>query len=273
MSAVPHIIHYCWFGHGELSDIAKKVLASWEKYAPGFEIRRCDENVFDVNSCEWTRKAYTAKKYAFVADYARFRMLYDFGGVYMDLGSELIKDIADLVETCSPCSAIEELSNTANTGLIAAAPPHDPVVASVLARYETMNFSDEADFLNANTVNEMMTRELEKYGFVREDKYQKVGDWTLLPSCYFNPVYGFGGYHIKNNTYSVHHYSGSWVEPEFRVKKRIVDILSPFLGRRLAQVIGRIVGEIKVKGVRDGVLHLTLVAKGVVARKLENDDR
>lgn len=272
MTTIPHIIHYCWFGRGELSDTAKKALASWEKYAPGFEIRRCDESVFDVNSCEFTRKAYAAKKYAFVADYARFRMLYDYGGVYMDLGSELIKDISALVETCSPFSAVEELSKTANTGLIAAAPPGNPVVASVLGRYESMDFIDDANFLQANTVNELLTSELEKYGFVRDDTYQEVGGWTLLPSCYFNPVYGFGGFHIKENTYSIHHYSGSWVEPEFRVKKRIVDVLSPFFGRRLAQVIGRVAGEIKVKGVRDGVSQLALVAKDVVGRKWGNSD-
>lgn len=270
---VPHIIHYCWFGHGELSDTAKKTLASWKEYAPGFEIRRCDENVFDVDSCEWTRRAYAAKKYAFVADYARFRMLYDFGGVYMDLGSELVKDITPLVETCSPFSAIEELSKTANTGLIAAAPRHNPVVASVLARYESMDFFDDPEFLKANTVNEMLTSELERYGFVREDRQQEVAGWTLLPSRCFNPVYGLGGYHIKKDTYSVHHYSGSWVEPEFRIKKKIVDACSPFLGRRLAQIVGRVVGEVKTKGVGAGVSQLASVARNVVVRKQKADDR
>lgn len=267
----PKIIHYCWFGHGELSEQAKKALVSWERYAPGYEIRRCDEFTFDVNCCEWTRKAYEAKKYAFVADYARFRMVHDFGGVYMDLGSELVRDITELVETCSPFSAIEELSRTATTGLIVASPPHNPVVASVLARYEAISFSNDAEFLKANTVNEMFTSELEKHGFVREDRLQKAVGWTLLPSCYFNPIYGLGGYHIKNNTYSVHHYSGSWIEPELKIKKEIVDAWSPILGRRLAQVLGRTVGEIKTKGVRDGILQLALVSKSVIARKWEND--
>lgn len=267
----PKIIHYCWFGHGELSEQAKKALVSWERYAPGYEIRRCDEFTFDVNCCEWTRKAYEAKKYAFVAGYARFRMVHDFGGVYMDLGSELVRDITELVETCSPFSAIEELSRTANTGLIVASPPHNPVVASVLARYEAISFSNDAEFLKANTVNEMFTSELEKHGFVREDRLQKAVGWTLLPSCYFNPIYGLGGYHIKNNTYSVHHYSGSWIEPELKIKKEIVDAWSPILGRRLAQVLGRTVGEIKTKGVRDGILQLALVSKSVIARKWEND--
>lgn len=273
MTSTPHIIHYCWFGHGDLSAQAKKTLASWERFAPGYEIHRCDESTFDVGCCEWTRKAYEAKKYAFVADYARFRMLHDFGGVYMDLGSELVKDITPLVEACSPFSAIEELSKTATTGLIAATPPHNPVVASILARYESMDFSDDAGFLKANTVNEMLTSELEKHGFVREDKLQNVAGWTLLPSCYFNPIYGFGGYHIKKDTYSVHHYSGSWVEPEFRIKKKVVDTWSPILGRRLAQVVGRMVGEFKTKGIRGGVSRLASVAKNVIARKRENDGR
>lgn len=267
MTSVPRIIHYCWFGHGELSDTARKTLASWERFAPGFEIRRCDESVFDVDSCEWTRKAYAAKKYAFVADYARFRMLYDFGGVYMDLGSELVKDITPLVETWSPFSAIEELSKTATTGLIAAAPPRNPVVASILARYESMDFSDDAEFLKANTVNEMLTSELEKYGFVREDRFQKAAGWTLLPSRCFNPVYGFGGYHVKKDTYSIHRYSASWVEPELRIKKKFVDVWSPILGRRLAQVVGRIVGEVKTKGLRTGVSQLALLAKSVISRR------
>ena len=94
--SIPKIIHYCWFGGADLPERACRVLSSWRRHAPGFEIRRCDEDTFDVNSCSWTAAAYAAKKYAFVADYARFRMIYDYGGVYMDLGSELIKDITDL---------------------------------------------------------------------------------------------------------------------------------------------------------------------------------
>lgn len=242
--SVPKIIHYCWFGKGDLSPTAHKVLASWKKYAPGFEIKRCDEDTFDPESVPWTRDAYAAKKYAFVADYARFRMLYDYGGVYMDLGSELIKPIGSFVERHTPFSVIEGLSKTATTGLCAATQPHDPVVASVLAHYERLSFLDDIEFLRAHTVNEMFTQELEKIGFIREDCLQKVGEWTLFPSETFNPVYGFGGYHIKRETYSVHHYSASWENAALRRKRQIVTRLAPFIGRRPAQIIGRVIGEV-----------------------------
>ena len=262
----PKIIHYCWFGHGELSDQAKKTLASWKRFAPGFEIRRCDESTFDVNCCEWTRKAYEAKKYAFVADYARFRMVHDFGGVYMDLGSELVRDIIKLVEKCSPFSAIKELSRTATTGLIVAAPPRNPVIASCLACYEDTDFSDDPTFLENNTVNWVFTRELEKLGYVLEDRRQQVGEWTLLPSTAFNPVYGLGGYHIKKDTYSVHHYSASWSEPKMKTKYALVKRLSPFLGRRLSQVVGRVYAEVHEEGLLKGLQNCASVACQVTVR-------
>ena len=116
----PKTIYYCWFGRGELSATAKKSLASWGRYAPGYRIVRCDEDFFDVESHPWTKAAYEAGKYAYVADYVRFWAIYNFGGVYMDLGSELVRDITQLCETWLPFSAIEELLRTATTSRRAA---------------------------------------------------------------------------------------------------------------------------------------------------------
>ena len=194
-------------------------------------------------------------------------MVHDFGGVYMDLGSELVRDITELVETCSPFSAIEELSKTATTGLIVAAPPHNPVVASCLAFYEGTDFSDDPAFLENNTVNWVFTRELEKLGYALEDCRQQVGEWTLLPSTAFNPVYGFGGYHIKKDTYSIHHYSASWSEPKMKTKYALVQRLSPFLGRRLSQVVGRVCAEVHEEGLFKGLQNCAGVARQVTDRR------
>lgn len=260
----PKTIYYCWFGDGELSATAQKCLLSWERYAPGYCITCCDERLFDIESTPWTKAAYAAGKYAYVADYVRFWAVYNFGGVYMDLGSELVRDITSLCETYSPFSAIEELSKTVNTGLIVAAPRHNPLLAEVLDAYDSTQFSDDPGFLNDHTVNQMFTRVLEAHGFVRENRGQNVGEWTLLPSSTFNPVYGFGGYHIKNDTYSVHHYSASWAEPKFRTKGKIVRLLSPFIGRRAAQIVGRTIAEIKHNGLISGTDNLIKLTKNNV---------
>ena len=261
-------IHYCWFGGNPLTDKAEKSIASWKKYAPGFKIVRWGEDNFDVGCSAWTRAAYDAGKYAFVSDYARFKILYEHGGVYMDVGSELVKDITELVEDKTPFSAIEELSLTATTGLIVSVEPHDDVIASVLRVYEALEFCNEPDFLSSHTVNAMFTSELEKHGFLRKDCTQEFDGWTVLPSEAFNPVYGFGGYHIKEGTYSIHKSSASWVEPKFKVKRDIQDRWTPFIGRRLAQIAGRIVGEVKCGGVSDGLRNLVSVAAGALKRKV-----
>lgn len=276
---VPKIIHYCWFGDKPLSANAVRAIESWKKYAPGFEIRCCDESVLDIGEVAWTRDAYNAKKYAFVADYARFRMVYDYGGVYMDLGSELVRDITGLVETSSPFAALEERTRTVNSGLILSAAPHEQLIAEMLARYESTVFKDDPDFLGKHTVNHMFTHLFEERGFVQEDSRQMIDNWTILPSRAFNPVYGFCGYHIKKDTYSIHRYSASWSEPKFRTKREVQERITPFVGRRAGEIIGRTVAEIKHNGLRNGTKNLCTVAqssarrvKGEMMRAAKDDE-
>ena len=81
---IPKIIHYCWFGRSELPEMACQCIASWRKYFPGYEIKEWNEDNFDVMSIPYTAEAYRVRKFAFVSDYARFKILYDNGGIYYD---------------------------------------------------------------------------------------------------------------------------------------------------------------------------------------------
>lgn len=259
------VIHYCWFGGKPLSHEAMKSLASWERFAPGFELKQWNEDNFDFETCAWSGDAYAAGMWAFVADYARFKVLYEYGGIYMDVGSELIRDITPLLGSV-PFTAIEESSLTATTGLIVAVEPHDPIIGACVARYESMRFSTDPVFLDKTTVNEVFTAELEKIGFKREDKEQAFGGWRVLDSRAFNPVYGFGGYHIKSCTYSIHRSSGSWVEPKYRIKRSVVLKCSPFIGRRPAQILGRVLMELGDGGLIEGSKRILDVAREKVAK-------
>ena len=94
---IPKVIHYCWFGHNPLPPIAEKCIASWKRYLPDYEIKEWNEENFDVNIVPYTAEAYEAKKYAFVSDFARFWILYHYGGLYFHFknpdGSNNIKNI------------------------------------------------------------------------------------------------------------------------------------------------------------------------------------
>ena len=94
---IPKIIHYCWFGGNPLPELAVKCIESWKKYCPDYEIKRWDESNFDLNCCDYVKEAYQAKKWAFVSDYVRFKVLYNEGGLYFDTDVELIKSIDDIL--------------------------------------------------------------------------------------------------------------------------------------------------------------------------------
>ena len=64
---------------------------------PEYEIKEWNESNFDVNIIPYTKEAYEAKKYAFVSDYARFWILYKYGGVYFDTDVEVIRPLDKII--------------------------------------------------------------------------------------------------------------------------------------------------------------------------------
>jgi mannosyltransferase OCH1-like enzyme len=87
---IPKTIHYCWFGKGQLPDLAIKCITSWKKYLPDYEIKLWNEENFDVNAIPYVKEAYFSRKFAFVTDYVRLFALYTEGGVYMDTDVEIL---------------------------------------------------------------------------------------------------------------------------------------------------------------------------------------
>ena len=72
---IPKKIHYCWFGGNPLPQDALMCIESWKKYFPDYEIIEWNEKNFDMNSCDYIREAAENKKWAFVSDFARFKMV------------------------------------------------------------------------------------------------------------------------------------------------------------------------------------------------------
>ncbi len=90
---IPKMIHYCWFGGKPLPKDVLDCIKTWKKYCPDYEIKRWDESNFDVNSHPFMKAAYEAKAWAFVSDYARLKVVYDNGGIYLDTDVELLKNL------------------------------------------------------------------------------------------------------------------------------------------------------------------------------------
>lgn len=256
MPRINKIIHYCWFGENKLPEHASRVIDSWKKYAPGYKIKCWNENNFDVNGHPFTKAAYKSGKMAFVSDYVRFWAIYNYGGIYMDLGSELIRNVDELVSSCEGISAIERSTCTVNAGLFLACEKNDPLVGEMLKRYDALEYEDSDAFRISHTVNEMFTGLLLEKGFRRRNQTQQLCRWTILDSSYFNPVYGIGGYHLKKNTYSIHRYTASWRDSKERYKDKLTRSLSFFVGNRLGNIVSRIFTELKYESLNQAVKNI-----------------
>ena len=60
---------------------------------PDWEVVRWDESNFDVNCSVLCKQAYEAKRWAFVSDYVRVKVLYEEGGIYLDTDEEMVQSL------------------------------------------------------------------------------------------------------------------------------------------------------------------------------------
>ncbi len=215
---IPKIIHYCWFGRGEMPKLARKCIKSWKKYCPDYELRLWNEDSFDVRTNAYVQEAYEARKFAFVTDYVRLYALYHFGGIYMDTDVEVRKPL-DRFLSEKGFSGFESDQHVP-TGLMAAEAGL-PVISKLLSEYDGRHFLRPDGTYDDTTNVTQITQYMEANGLVRNGEKQTVLDFTFYPKDYFCPKScETGEIHKTSNTYSIHHFNFSWGTPE--QKQRLV---------------------------------------------------
>ena len=249
---IPKIIHYCWFGRGPLPELARKCIASWRKYLPDYEIKEWNEDNFDVNIIPYTQEAYAQKKYAFVSDYARFWILYKYGGLYFDTDVEVIRPLDDIIERgnfmgfeTDPKPPYDKENNASaasvNPGLGLGVAPGLGLMKKMLDYYEGQHFVHEQNMRNQITVVHIATRVLLDNGLRNVAGIQCVADdCYVYPAEYFCPInVTTGRIHVEKNTRTIHHYAGTWVDKRFSLKELLKRLLPERLVVALIEWKGR----------------------------------
>lgn len=96
---IPKIIHYCWFGRNEKNKLVKKCMKSWKKLEKaGYEIKEWNEDNCDMNENEFVKYCYENKKWGFLGDYFRYKIIYENGGIYLDTDVLVYKTFDDLLD-------------------------------------------------------------------------------------------------------------------------------------------------------------------------------
>lgn len=213
---IPKIIHYCWFGSKDYPELVKKCIKTWKKKLPDYEFKLWNEESFDINQNNWCRQAYGARKFAFVADYARLVVLKQFGGIYLDTDIKLEKSFNDLLDQ-EAFMGFED-GNVLSAGVIGVH-PNNSFLDELLGYYQ-QDF-DEDRIIGKNVANvKVITEKMMEYGLVTDNSEQYIRGFHVYPKTYFNPLDFFGNWDRTKKTYCVHLYMGSWLPKE---QKKLLD--------------------------------------------------
>lgn len=211
---IPKTIHYCWFGNKQKPKLIKACISSWKKYLTGYEILEWNERNVDLNN-PFVREALRLKKWAFVADFVRLKVLYENGGIYLDTDMMVIKKFDDLL--LNNCFFGKEDDNFISAGIIGAV-KHNEFIKRCLFKYENILINNKTDF-NKITMPIIVTQAYKEFleGRLLED-FKDI-DVMIYPVSYFYPFPNKKKYDIKNYknyiehlTFAVHLWNASWVE-------------------------------------------------------------
>lgn len=225
---IPKKIHYCWFGRGQMPELALTCLNSWDKSLSDYELVLWNEDSFDINSNLYVKQAYESRKFAFVTDYVRLFALYSEGGVYMDTDVEVLKPFDDFLE-CHAFSGFESDGNVP-TGMMAAE-KGSIWIKELLAHYNEKKFITEDGLFDLTTNTTTITNYMLEKGIILNNQFQNFENLVVMyPSEYFCPKnHVTGEMNITSNTYCIHHFAMSWVEPKKKIlsniKKRLMNIM------------------------------------------------
>ena len=228
---IPKTIHYCWFGRGDLPPLAKRCIASWRKFFPDYEIKEWNEENFDVNEIPYAEQAYKCKKYAFVSDYARFKILYEHGGIYFDTDVEVIKPMDDVLAK-GPFFGLERSDHSfaCAPGLGFACPPRFGLLKDMLDLYNGLEFEMPSGAFNKKTVVEYFSEMLLKKGVKPRHGIIEFEGAYIYPADFFCPKSSeFGKVKTTENTRTIHHYAASWISP----KQRFANFMIQIFGKKL----------------------------------------
>lgn len=248
---IPRVIHYCWFGGNPLGEEEMRCIESWKRFLPDYEIKRWDESNFDVRCCDYVSEAYDAKKWAFVSDYARYKILYEEGGLYFDTDVEVVADMGGIIDAGpflgietdrqDSCAALLDFVPTVNPGLGMGSQPGSALYREVLDSYESGHFLLSDGSYDLMTVVDRTTNILRGYGLRFVDGVQCVAGINIYPSEFFNPKdFWTGAITVTNNTKCIHHFSMSWLPPRQIEEHQLTGrLMERGCSRRLAQNIAK----------------------------------
>lgn len=206
---IPKKIHYVWLGGRSLNTISIMMLNSWRRNLPDYEIIEWNETNLPIDELcaknKFFKECYEKKLWAFVSDYVRLWVLYNYGGIYMDTDVEVISNFDQLLE--NKCffgfeKGNEEIGEYISAGVIGSEKENSTI--KNLMEYYDEKIWEENEFINTIILKKLY---LENQNIFK--------DSVIYSREYFSP---YSPYDYKKeekkidgeNTVAIHWYNKNW---------------------------------------------------------------
>lgn len=243
---IPKIIHFCWLSGDPYPDLVSHCIDSWKRVLPDYEFVLWDKNRFDVDSVPWVKEACEKKKWAFAADYIRLYALYNYGGIYLDSDVEMIKSFDELLDLPYFLGRehffdIIDASNTIEAATIGAE-KGNPFIKACLDYYSGKHFVKKDGELESSILPYIMSQVALNFDVKcvtgKESFDYAEKSVCLFPMDYFSPK-NSRTLIVENtsNTFSVHHFNGSWHSPAQQKHVQLRIKLCKLFGEKIGEII------------------------------------
>ena len=215
---IPKIIHYCWLSSDPIPESLQKCMDSWKEFLPDYEFVLWNFERFPRGKSKWVDEAFDNKKYAFAADYIRLYALCNYGGIYLDMDVEVLKDFTPFLNLRTMMcwqnqqAGLEVAAFGVEKGML--------WIKEILDSYERKSFVRKNGSFDMEPLPTVVEKFLGQNGFILRNVYsndeavavEKMGEIPVFPPEFFSPKsYKTGKLECSSNTYSVHHFAGSWL--------------------------------------------------------------
>lgn len=220
------IIHYVWISDkNEIPENQKKIIKETSNINDDFSIKIWDINAikkFNIDD-KYFNKAILNEKWAFASDYLRLRILYEYGGVYLDTDLLSLRKISDFFKQQKDHDIVLgfEYKYLISTGFIWVKDRKNPIIKEILDHYDFFNNCEDKK-IKFIVNNYIWTKVLiDKYGLILNDQNQTLRKNILIVNHnYFSSISN-----QTSESFFLHKHLLSWKE-NHNMKKIMIFILA-----------------------------------------------
>lgn len=207
---IPKIIHYCWLSNDPIPAPMKTYVQKWKKLLPEYKFILWNFTRFNQEDSLWVKEAFQVKKYAFAADYIRLYALYSMGGIYLDMDVEIVKKFDSLLERQFILGF--EHNKGIEGGIIGSEP-------GAVWLKKCLDYYEKRHFILTDGSYDTTPLPIILFSILKENHFDMTEifsfDYLTAKSLHSGKIT------ITPNTYTIHHFSGTWLTPWQRMKQFI----------------------------------------------------